>query len=89
MCACLQNFIYAPQLVTALKDYKIAHIASGNQHTLALTQTGQILSFGRTTYGRLGRLNEDSDSNVAQETPGPVDGLYGISVEAISAGDSN
>lgn len=83
----LQRFIYAPQEVIGLRDHKIARIASGNQHTLALTQSGQVLSFGRTTYGRLGRLQEDFKSNVAQENPGFVDGLSGVDVESISAGE--
>ena len=82
----VQRYIYEPQKVASLEAHDIVRVAGGNQHTLALTKSGKVLSFGRTTYGRLGRLNEDFESNVAQEEPRAVDGLFQVHANSISAG---
>ena len=82
----LQRYIYAPERVAGLSKFDIVKIAGGNQHTLALTRAGNVLSFGRTTYGRLGRLNDDYKSNTARESPAFVDGLYQVEADSIAAG---
>lgn len=51
-------------------------------------QDGKVLSLGRPTYGRLGRLGEDinpsSDDKVAE--PGEAQGLEGLRTLSIAAG---
>lgn len=86
---CVQKSVFEPRLVTGLKKQKIAAMAGGSHHTLALTTFGEVLAYGRTTYGRLGRLNAQFEENVGEETPELVDGLEGVAVESISAGLSS
>ena len=69
-----------------LSGEHIRGIAGGIHHALAVTEAGKVLSFGRTTFGRLGRLNEEVDQNIAREQPLPADGLYGVSATQVSAG---
>lgn len=80
--ACLE---WAPLLVPSLE--KIANIHGGEQHTLALTQEGTVLSFGASTYGMLGRAGVDVDTaNTPYPDPAVVAGLDGLKVVSIAAG---
>ena len=51
-----------------------------------LLASGHVASFGRASYGALGRLNDDFDGNVPREAPELVDGLAGVQVASVSAG---
>ena len=53
---------------------------------VTIMQEGQLLSFGRPTYGRLGRLDVAASSDNAAYEAMPVDGLDGFSVVGMSAG---
>ena len=53
---------------------------------VTIMQEGQLLSFGRPTYGRLGRLDVAASSDNAAYEAMPVDGLDGLSVVGMSAG---
>lgn len=44
----------APQLVQALASEKIAKVACGWRHTLALTASGKVFAWGRGNNGQLG-----------------------------------
>jgi regulator of chromosome condensation len=44
-------------------------LASGEHHTLALTDDGVVLSFGRPTYGRLGRPGVNVEGDEAEHDP--------------------
>jgi regulator of chromosome condensation len=78
--------VYAPVLTKALKGKSIASVRSGQHHTLVITTEGNLLSFGRPTYGRLGQ----KDAEVGADNPAPevaaVDGLDGVAVAGASAG---
>lgn len=52
-----------------------------------LLQDGQLLSFGRPTYGGLGRAAVDTQSDNAEPQPQRVDGMDGVSVTAAAAGE--
>jgi hypothetical protein len=51
-----------------------------------MMQEGQLLSFGRPTYGRLGRTDVAASSDNAAYEAMPVDGLDGVTVAGMSAG---
>ncbi len=53
---------------------------------ITIMQEGQLLSFGRPTYGRLGRLDVAASSDNAASEAMPVDGLDGLTVVGMSAG---
>ncbi|GLC44085.1 hypothetical protein PLESTM_001554200 [Pleodorina starrii] len=80
------NIKWEPVSVDSLKD--VLRIAGGEQHSLALTKKGVLLSFGAATYGMLGRRDVDTNTaNIVHPDPKPVDGLpEGAKVEAIAAG---
>lgn len=46
--------LHKPQLVAALEDKFCVAAACGQQHTLVLTQTGEVYSFGLGVFGQLG-----------------------------------
>lgn len=43
-----------PIVVKALSDYKIVQLAGGNHHSIALTDKGEVLAWGRADSGALG-----------------------------------
>ena len=51
-----------------------------------LSQDGGLLSWGRPTYGRLGRQAVDVEADSALLEPLSVDGLEGVKVVSASAG---
>ena len=83
---CLQRFIFSPQLIKPLSSIRVRAAAAGLHHTLVLLASGHVASFGRASYGALGRLNDDFDGNVPREAPELVDGLAGVQVASVSAG---
>ncbi len=62
------------------------HIKGGQHHTLAVDKDGVLVSFGRPTYGRLGRADAPVNEDVAMPVPGRVNGLDGVRVVAMAAG---
>lgn len=78
--------VFVPTKIKSLEGKDVKKLCSGQHHTLAITEGGQILSFGRPTYGRLGQLQADSNSDSACPTPSYVDCLDGIRVTGAAAG---
>lgn len=64
----------------------IAHVKGGQHHTLALSKNGELVSFGRPTYGRLGRADAPVGDDVAMPDPAHVGGLDGVRVVGMAAG---
>ena len=56
-------------LVNGLKDKKIVSIASGNQHSLALDEDGQVWAWGKAQYSCLG-LDDTNDMTAPSIVPG-------------------
>lgn len=76
------HFHWRPKFVDALR--RVAAIAGGEHHSLALTRRGEVLSFGAPTYGMLGRSNVDAgESSSANHAPSPVDLADGLGDEAV------
>lgn len=49
-----QDSVATPQLIAALQNDRVSQFACGWRHTLALTQQGQMYSWGRGVNGQLG-----------------------------------
>eukprot|EP00959_Pyramimonas_sp_CCMP1952_P012694 268415-Pyramimonas_sp.AAC.1 len=81
------NGFYEPTLIQSLSGKTITAIEGGEHHTLALTSEGEVLSFGRPTYGRLGRKEVEVNSDEPYDVPAPVRGIEG-KVASIAAGVS-
>ena len=64
------NDVFIPQAINALSGKRIAKMACGDTHTLAVTDLGELYSFGRNQNGQLG-LGTTSDAI----TPQPVEVL--------------
>lgn len=43
-----------PKLIEALQGYEIVDIACGGAHSAAISSTGQLFTWGKGRYGRLG-----------------------------------
>jgi len=70
-----------PKKVEALAGQRVAAVAAGECHSLALTADGSVWSWGRGTFGRLGHGDEQH-----QLLPKEVEALAGERVIAVSAG---
>jgi regulator of chromosome condensation len=81
--------VWAPKHAKQLRPWRVTQIASGQHHTLALADDGTVVSFGRPTYGRLGRSGVDTSSDVLVREPGKLQiaDLEG-QIVGIAAGDS-
>lgn len=68
-----------------LGEQAIKAVSSGLNHRLVLDTAGCVMSFGKQTYGRLGRRDAmDIDEPLG---PGPVDNLEGIYFAGVVAGE--
>lgn len=66
---------------------KVKAIRSGQHHTLVVTTDGSLFSFGRPTYGRLGRKDVDVGADTAcPEARRVSSGLEGVTVVGAAAG---
>ncbi|QDZ17650.1 regulator of chromosome condensation [Chloropicon primus] len=76
---------YEPQRLESLSRHGIKCISGGEHHTLALTQKGKVLAFGRPTYGRLGRADVSAGEDAFVSEPNFAEGISGR-VESIGTG---
>mmetsp|Transcript_11996 Transcript_11996/g.17883 ORF Transcript_11996/g.17883 Transcript_11996/m.17883 type:complete len:218 (+) Transcript_11996:869-1522(+) len=79
------QFIYEPTKSESLSKLKIDSIFAAIHHTLALS-SGKLYSFGRGTYGRLGRSDVNHSIDDAKPDPAIVNHLENIHVIDASAG---
>jgi len=74
-----------PRLVTALQDVRVLAVAAGMYHSLALSETGEVYSFGGYTLGThddFSPLGHGGDEG--KLTPVVIPGLQGV--HSVSAG---
>ncbi len=45
-------------MIETLLGKQITHIASGGSHSAAITSTGELYTWGKGRYGRLGKLSD-------------------------------
>lgn len=72
---------FRPVMLTALKDEDVVHISAGETHTLAISRSGSIFSWGSGDYGKLG--HGDTATVFA---PKLIDELKHVKVRLCSAG---
>ncbi|XP_042064164.1 RCC1 domain-containing protein RUG3, mitochondrial-like [Salvia splendens] len=75
---------WKPQPVPSLKDVRLVQIASGGYHSLALTDKGEVLSWGHGGHGQLGHSSLHS-----RKVPEPVEALANEKVTYIACGGSS
>jgi E3 ubiquitin-protein ligase HERC4 len=75
-----------PKLVKLLDGHCVVQIACGNDHTMALTDDGQVFVWGSNEYGQLG-LGEKIKTH--QNVPEVIRCLKGVPVRQIVAGDNH
>ncbi|WZN61323.1 regulator of chromosome condensation [Chloropicon roscoffensis] len=80
-----EGSFYEPKKLVCLDGKGVKRISGGEHHTLALTQKGKVLAFGRPTYGRLGRPDVAADKDAFVSEPNYCEGISGR-VECIATG---
>ena len=68
-------------MVAALKGIKIIQVSCGDFHTAALSDQGEMFTWGKGSDGRLGHGNESNESQ-----PRPIEAFSGIPIGFIACG---
>ncbi|XP_078065282.1 putative E3 ubiquitin-protein ligase HERC3 [Mustelus asterias] len=71
-----------PQLLKSLCQKNIIQVACGSNHTMALSEDGELFAWGQNTYGQLGLGTQEASQSVPQS----VISLTGMPVAQITAG---
>lgn len=53
-----------PSMVSGLNDYFVTHLCCGSAHSIALSNFGNVFTFGSNSAGQLGRLDSDGSGFV-------------------------
>nr|XP_033491457.1 secretion-regulating guanine nucleotide exchange factor [Epinephelus lanceolatus] len=71
-----EPFLSSPTLVkrSLLGGEKVVHVWSGWTHTVAQTESGRVLTWGREDYGQLGRQTSTSQNSEGQSTGPSAEG---------------
>ena len=56
------GFWWVPRLVEALAGEKVVGGAGGDRHSVVFTEAGELFTFGRGGYGKLGHGGDDHES---------------------------
>jgi len=70
-----------PQVVAALNDAGVKQVACGSLHSMAVTRSGEVYTWGYGKYGRLGHGDEED-----QMLPTRVEALRHEKINAVFAG---
>eukprot|EP00741_Cyanophora_paradoxa_P009380 tig00000144_g9086.t1 len=76
--------VFTPKLVEALSNRRVRRVACGTNHTMCLTDSGQVFTWGRGKHGRLGH-GDEKDAFLPQE----IDMLRSKQIVQISAGGAH
>lgn len=79
-----QRFTTRPRLVESLNNEKIASIAFGEYHGVAVTDDGRIFSWGKNASGQCGN---GTTNNVSQ--PIQIEALEGIVIKSAACGNAH
>ena len=73
-----------PVLISALQSVQVTHIACGSTYSAAISSSGELYTWGRGNYGRLGHGSSED-----QCLPKPVTSLSGKRVIDIACGSGD
>ncbi|CAG9461567.1 unnamed protein product [Pedinophyceae sp. YPF-701] len=73
-----------PRVIRGTREVYFTRVACGAQHTVALTGSGHVFSFGHGAFGALGLGDDES-----QELPVLVERLWPVAVAQVACGDSH
>jgi alpha-tubulin suppressor-like RCC1 family protein len=76
---------HRPTMVDGLRGKHILDISCGAMHTVAVTGTGEVYSWGQNKYGQVG-IKSQSGDNLHFVVPRLVNSLFGVFVSAVSCG---
>lgn len=84
----LSDDVVTPQPIEALANEDVIQIAAGKSHSLALTSTGKIYSWGRNHEGQLGHVDAFMDMMSFEVLPREIfsDELKNYKIQQIAAG---
>ncbi|XP_059521658.1 probable E3 ubiquitin-protein ligase HERC6 isoform X1 [Myotis daubentonii] len=80
-----KEIIFTPKKIKTLDGIKIIQVSCGDYHSLALSEDGQVFSWGKNSHGQLG-LGKDFPS---QASPQRVRSLDGIPLAQVAAGGAH
>ncbi|WOL09445.1 ultraviolet-B receptor UVR8 [Canna indica] len=85
-----KSVVSSPTRVDCLVGINIKMVALGSEHSIAITDVGDALSWGAGGSGRLGHSHTSSifsfSKNSSEYTPRLIKNLEGIKIKAIAAG---
>lgn len=73
-----------PRLIEALRGVHVIAVAAGSEHSLALSEEGEVYSFGWNSHGQLGH-----GDLLWKPTPRLVEALRGVRISSVAAGGSH
>ena len=76
-----EGYQYLPRIVDALIGEKTTQVSACGFHTCALTESGELFTFGEGKFGRLGHGNE-----LNAGTPRRVEALLGVHITQVACG---
>ena len=74
-----------PQNVVGLNGKNVVDVSCGINHSAAVTESGQVYTWGKNNYGQLG-LGDDVDGESMMIFPELVEGLKGVKITSVSCG---
>jgi len=77
-----EDDVFEPTPIEALRGTRVLAVTAGCRHSLAVTDTGEVFSFGSGQYGRLGHGDQE-----ISYVPILIEALRGVRVVAASAGE--
>lgn len=80
-----KEIIFTPKKIKTLNGVRIIQVSCGDYHSLALSEDGQVFSWGKNSQGQLG-LGKDVPS---QASPQRVRSLEGIPLAQVAAGGAH
>ena len=77
----------SPRRVESLSGIHVASASAGSLHSIVVSATGSVFSFGNNSYGQLGRYANSHLATEGREVPSVVHALVGVRISCTASGD--